>query len=160
MNPLTALRSVTAPMMQSVSRAGGTSGIKPGEATGLGKIGGGGVGGLDFDGMLRNAAASATEMKPAFPDASSLGPVNGNRLNVLVGSNGASMEGALRGFVGEVNAKQLDASGSINSLLSGEKVPLHQTMIKVEEASVAFSLMVEVRNKLMESYQELMRMQI
>jgi len=70
------------------------------------------------------------------------------------------MEGTLRNFVGEVNAKQAEASGSVNSLLSGEKVPLHQTMIKIEEAGVAFQLMVEVRNKLMESYQELMRMQI
>jgi flagellar hook-basal body complex protein FliE len=45
-------------------------------------------------------------------------------------------------------------------VLSGENVPLHQAMIAMEEASVSFQLMVEVRNKLMESYQELMRMQI
>jgi len=37
---------------------------------------------------------------------------------------------------------------------------LHQAMISMQEASVSFSLMVEVRNKLVESYQELMRMQI
>ena len=37
---------------------------------------------------------------------------------------------------------------------------LHQAMIAMEEASVSFQLMVEVRNKLLESYQELMRMQI
>ena len=37
---------------------------------------------------------------------------------------------------------------------------MHQAMIKVEEASVSFQLMVEVRNRLLESYQELMRMQV
>ena len=37
---------------------------------------------------------------------------------------------------------------------------LHQAMISMQEASVAFTLMVEVRNKLVESYQELMRMQV
>ena len=44
--------------------------------------------------------------------------------------------------------------------LAGQNVPLHQAMIAMEEASVSFQLMVEVRNKLLESYQELMRMQI
>ena len=37
---------------------------------------------------------------------------------------------------------------------------MHQAMIAMEEASVSFQLMAEVRNKLLESYQELMRMQI
>ena len=45
-------------------------------------------------------------------------------------------------------------------MLSGENVPLHQVMIATEEASVSFQLMVEVRNKLLEAYQELMRMQV
>jgi flagellar hook-basal body complex protein FliE len=35
---------------------------------------------------------------------------------------------------------------------------LHQSVIAMQEASVAFNLMVQVRNKLVESYQELMRM--
>jgi len=136
-------------------RAGETGGINPGAGAG---------GALDFDGMLRNAAAAATAQQPVSLEGTSLGavraPGRGDRLDVLVGGSGASMEGTLRNFVGEVNAKQAEASGSVNSLLSGEKVPLHQTMIKIEEAGVAFQLMVEVRNKLMESYQELMRMQI
>jgi flagellar hook-basal body complex protein FliE len=33
-------------------------------------------------------------------------------------------------------------------------------MISMEEASVSFQLMVEVRNRLLDSYQELMRMQV
>jgi flagellar hook-basal body complex protein FliE len=45
-------------------------------------------------------------------------------------------------------------------LQSGQNVSLHQTMIAMEEASVSFQLMVEVRNKVLESYQELMRMQV
>jgi flagellar hook-basal body complex protein FliE len=45
-------------------------------------------------------------------------------------------------------------------VLAGEGVPLHQAVIAAEEASVSFQLMVEVRNKLLESYQELMRMQV
>ena len=63
-------------------------------------------------------------------------------------------------FVSEVNAKQVAASESTRALLAGEKIPLHRVMIASEEASVSFQLMVEVRNKVLESYQELMRMQI
>jgi flagellar hook-basal body complex protein FliE len=63
-------------------------------------------------------------------------------------------------FVGEVNAKQTAAGVALNGLLSGQNVSLHQAMIAMEEASVSFQLMVEVRNKLLESYQELMRMQV
>ena len=63
-------------------------------------------------------------------------------------------------MVSEVNAQQLNASQSVNAPQSGQNVPLHQAVISMEEASVSFQLMVEVRNKLMDSYQEIMRMQI
>ena len=43
---------------------------------------------------------------------------------------------------------------------TGETNNLHQAMIAMQEASVAFSLMVEMRNKLVEGYQEVMRMQV
>jgi flagellar hook-basal body complex protein FliE len=63
-------------------------------------------------------------------------------------------------MVSEVNAKQLEAGQNVNALQSGQNVPLHQAVISMEEASVSFQLMVEVRNKLLDSYQEIMRMQI
>ncbi len=63
-------------------------------------------------------------------------------------------------FVGEVNEKQLASTQAANDLLSGKDVPLHQAMIAMQEAGVAFQLMVEVRNKLLEGYQDFMRMQI
>ena len=63
-------------------------------------------------------------------------------------------------LVGEVSARQAEAANSVNGLMSGKNVSLHQTMIAMEEASISFQLMVEVCNKLLESYQELMRMQV
>ena len=63
-------------------------------------------------------------------------------------------------FVGEVNQKQAVSTEMVNGLLSGQNIPLHRVMIAMEEASVAFQMMVEVRNKLLEGYQELMRMQV
>ena len=71
-----------------------------------------------------------------------------------------NFENLLGNFVGDVAQKQSAANNTVNALLSGQNVSLHQTMISMEEANVSFQLMVEVRNKLLDSYQELMRMQV
>jgi flagellar hook-basal body complex protein FliE len=63
-------------------------------------------------------------------------------------------------MVNEVNQSQLQAQDAIHSLQSGGNVSLHQAVIAMEEASISFQLMVEVRNRLLESYQEVMRMQV
>ena len=62
--------------------------------------------------------------------------------------------------VAEVDGKMKAADAEKTKLFTGETNNLHQAMISMQEASVAFSLMVEVRNKLVESYQEIMRMQV
>jgi len=74
--------------------------------------------------------------------------------------SGGSFQNLLGNFVGEVNDKQAAAGDAIAGLMSGKNVSLHQAMISMEEASVSFQMMVEVRNKLLDSYQELMRMQV
>jgi flagellar hook-basal body complex protein FliE len=79
--------------------------------------------------------------------------------NVAPASSG-SFSSLLGKLVSEVNAQQQVSAQSINALQSGQSVPLHQAVISMEEASVSFQLMVEVRNKLLESYQEIMRMQV
>ena len=66
----------------------------------------------------------------------------------------------LDGLVGVVAEKQAASAEMTKRVLLGDSDQLHQSVIAMQEASVAFSLMVEVRNKLVESYQELMRMQV
>ena len=66
----------------------------------------------------------------------------------------------LDGLVGLVDAKQQSAQAITQKVLLGDSDQLHQSVIAMQEAGVSFSLMVEVRNKLIESYQELMRMQV
>jgi flagellar hook-basal body complex protein FliE len=61
-------------------------------------------------------------------------------------------------LVSSVDAKQTEAQTLTRDVLLGKNDQLHQSMIAMQEASVAFQLMVEVRNKVVESYQELMRM--
>jgi flagellar hook-basal body complex protein FliE len=74
--------------------------------------------------------------------------------------SGESFSTMLGKMVAEVNGKQIAASNAVNNLQTGNNVSLHQAVISMEEANVSFQLMVEVRNKLLDSYQELMRMQV
>ena len=75
-------------------------------------------------------------------------------------AGGDSFASMLGRMVSDINSQQNFATQSVNALQSGQNVPLHQAVIAMEEANVSFQLMVEVRNRLLESYQEIMRMQI
>lgn len=68
----------------------------------------------------------------------------------------ASMLGQM---VSNVNSAQNASAQAVSALQSGQNVPLHQAVIAMEEANVSFQLMVEVRNRLLDGYQEIMRMQ-
>ena len=76
------------------------------------------------------------------------------------GEAGTSFANMLKSLAQDVSVKSAHAGEAVQGVLAGEGVPLHQAVIAAEEASVSFQLMVEVRNKLLESYQELMRMQV
>ena len=66
----------------------------------------------------------------------------------------------LDGLVASVSGKEAQADAITTHVLLGDSSQLHQSVIAMQEASTALSLMVAVRNKLVESYQELMRMQV
>ena len=72
----------------------------------------------------------------------------------------SSFANTLGQLVSDVNGKQMAANEAVAGMMNGGNVSLHQAMISMEEANVSFQLMVEVRNKLLDSYQELMRMQV
>ena len=94
-----------------------------------------------------------------FSELQKLGP-NALQQPLSASPPGASFGNLLGQMVNEVGAKQAAAGDAVSGILSGQNVSLHQAMIAMQEANVSFQLMVEVRNKLLESYQELMRMQI
>ncbi|MGA2863792.1 MAG: flagellar hook-basal body complex protein FliE [Verrucomicrobiota bacterium] len=95
-------------------------------------------------------AAELRELNAALPGASA----------AAIQPSGSSFGGLLSQMVRDVNAKQSVAAQALQDLQSGHNVSLHQAMIAMEEAGVSFQLMVEVRNRLLDSYQELMRLQI
>ena len=67
---------------------------------------------------------------------------------------------ALSGSIAEVNQAQLVADDAAKQIAAGETKNLHEAMIKLEEADISLRLMVQVRNKAVEAYQEIMRMQV
>ena len=60
----------------------------------------------------------------------------------------------------EVNQAQISADRAAEQIAAGETKDLHGAMIKLEEADISLRLMVQVRNKAVEAYQEIMRMQV
>ena len=73
-------------------------------------------------------------------------------------ADGGVFDNVLGKFVHEVNDKHATMGNTLKSMLAGENVPMHQVMTEFQEAGVAFTMMVELRNKLLESYKELMSM--
>ena len=66
----------------------------------------------------------------------------------------------IKEFSGDVNDLQFQAGPAIDLLVTGEAADVHQVMVAVEQAGIALDLMLEIRNRVLEGYQELMRMQV
>jgi flagellar hook-basal body complex protein FliE len=58
------------------------------------------------------------------------------------------------------NSQQLQADAAINDLAAGNSDGVHQVVLAVAKADLAFRMVLEIRNRLIESYQEVMRMQV
>jgi len=63
-------------------------------------------------------------------------------------------------LVSDTNKLQSDAARIAEKFALGEIADVHEVMIAAEKAGVAFELVMEIRNKLVEAYQEFMRMQV
>jgi flagellar hook-basal body complex protein FliE len=62
--------------------------------------------------------------------------------------------------VAKVETFQTNAKASVDRFLSGEGEELHQVALKTQQAELSFELFLEVRNKVVSAYQEVMRMQV
>lgn len=72
----------------------------------------------------------------------------------------ASFQEFFADAVKQTNGLQVEAQEAKRRLLVGESDDLHGVMIAMEKAGLAFQLTMTVRNKVIEAYQEVMRMQI
>jgi flagellar hook-basal body complex protein FliE len=66
----------------------------------------------------------------------------------------------LKSKVNEINQLQLDADQAITKVEMGNSGSIHDAVIALEKADLSFRKMIQVRNKILEAYQEVMRMQV
>ena len=66
----------------------------------------------------------------------------------------------LQSTLKNVNNAQLSGDQAIEKLQSGEAKHLHEVMLAVEEADISLRMLVQMRNKALTAYEEIMRMQI
>ena len=60
----------------------------------------------------------------------------------------------------EVNTQQLQADELTRSYIAGDNIELHDVMLAAEQANLSLQLTVQVKNKMVEAYQEIARMQV
>ncbi len=71
----------------------------------------------------------------------------------------ASFGRMLARSLNEVNQLHAAADNAVENLAAGKQKDIHQTMIALEKADVAFQLLMQVRNKIISAYETIMRMQ-
>jgi flagellar hook-basal body complex protein FliE len=72
----------------------------------------------------------------------------------------ASFNKLLTSAIDKVNESQTKADNAIQALSSGKTDNMHQVMIALEEANIVLQFTVQLRNKVVEAYEEIMRMQV
>ena len=75
-------------------------------------------------------------------------------------AGGPGFEDLVKGFIGDVNDLQRRGGRAIKALAAGEIADIHQVTVAVAEAGMALDLLLQVRNRVTEAFQEVMRMQI
>lgn len=71
-----------------------------------------------------------------------------------------SFGSVLQQSLDQVNRRQSEADAAIGDLATGRSTDIHQTMIAVEKASISFELMMQIRNKVIAAYDQIMRTQV
>jgi len=89
-----------------------------------------------------------------------LGPGGLERLGAgsVGGKEGASFTQFMTNALDDVQRTQDQADQAIHKLATGELQDVHQVMVAFEQAKLSMTLLVEVRNKLVETYQEISRL--
>jgi flagellar hook-basal body complex protein FliE len=97
-----------------------------------------------------------------------IGPLNPNlQMPEVRGPQNRGSEKSGTGFgeilkdaISTANELQKQSDQEIQKLMTGESQDVHTTVIAMQKADLSFQMMMQVRNKIVQAYQEIMRMQI
>lgn len=95
-------------------------------------------------------------------DAIRFGKIAAPELIEQLGANATNggFQSVLKEGFEKLEALEQEAAEQTKKLISGQPVELHRVVLASEEAGLAFDLMMSVRNKVVDAYQEVMRMQV
>ncbi len=71
-----------------------------------------------------------------------------------------SFSDTLSGFVNNVNDLQNKANDAIDKMASGQTTDVHDVMVAMEKAKVSFDMLLQIRNKMLDAYKQIMQMQM
>ena len=100
--------------------------------------------------MAITPITSAIPTLPSAPTAPATGVVKPD----------ATFTDVITGLLKDTNAQQLQADNAVQDLITGQATSVHEVALSVAKADLAFRLVLEIRNRLIDSYQEVMRMQV
>lgn len=87
-------------------------------------------------------------------------PGSGGQVGGSEDVKGSGFFEALQKSMEQVNADQVQADNSIKDLVAGKSKNIHETMLQIQKAELSLKTMMQVRNKILEAYKEVMRMQV
>jgi flagellar hook-basal body complex protein FliE len=93
---------------------------------------------------------------------SNITPITLPQMPALSSSTGqpGEFQNVLTGTINDLESMNNNASDSVQKFLSGENEELHTTILATQKAELAFELGMQVRNKVVDAYQEIMKMQM
>ncbi|HOE90892.1 MAG TPA: flagellar hook-basal body complex protein FliE, partial [Candidatus Cloacimonadota bacterium] len=71
--------------------------------------------------------------------------------------NEVSFNDTLKNYINNANDMQIEADKDIKKIIAGEEIDAHEVMTAVEKASMSFEMIMEIRNKMLEAYREIMK---
>ena len=71
-----------------------------------------------------------------------------------------SFSDTLKRYISDANDLQISADRDIQRMIAGEDIDAHEVMTAVEKASMSFEMVMEIRNKMLEAYREVMKSSI
>ena len=75
-------------------------------------------------------------------------------------TNGTSFSNVLSDAISKVNDSEVNANNKIESLIKGEDVEMQEVMLAMQESVLSLQALIEVRNKTVEAYQEISKLQL
>lgn len=108
---------------------------------------------------VENAKTALREILGTDPQTVSFGEIQAAQ-NTPTTPKVKSLSEVFGDFVNYVDEKQKVGQQATLDVLTGKSDNIHQSVLANQEAGVAFSLLLEIRNKLVDSYKELMRMAV